>query len=86
MQLAGASNVRLRPGFAMLSRDVTGAKERDTYLPVSLETNAKGSLIATPLKWSGSSDFIGFARATALAIIPAGKKVERDAPAKILYL
>ena len=86
MQLAGAADVHLAKGFAMLSRDVTGAKERDTYLPVALETNAKGWLLATPLKWSGSSDFIGFARADALAVVPAGQKLAKDAPAEILYL
>ena len=86
MQLAGAGEVHLRSGFAMLARDVKGARERDTYLPVALETNKQGCLIATLLKWSGSSDFIGFARATALAIVPAGQSFAKDKPVSILFL
>jgi len=31
--------------------------------------------VAFPLKWGGSSDFVAFARATALVIIPAGVKL-----------
>ena len=85
MQLAGARDVHLREGVAVLAKDVKGAKERDTYLPVSLETNRRGMLIATPLKWSGSSDFIGFARSSGLAVVPAGKRLARDKTARILF-
>jgi len=31
--------------------------------------------MAMPLKWGGSSDFIAFARADALVIVPAGIKL-----------
>jgi molybdopterin biosynthesis enzyme len=39
-----------------------------------LTTNDDGELIAFPLKWGGSSDFVSFALTTALVIIPAGMK------------
>ena len=39
----------------------------DTYLPSRLETNKLGQLLARPLKWQGSSDFIGYARAAEVA-------------------
>ncbi|MBA2646712.1 MAG: molybdopterin molybdenumtransferase MoeA, partial [Pyrinomonadaceae bacterium] len=37
-----------------------------------LRTDDDGRLIAEPLKWGGSSDFVAFARATALIIVPQG--------------
>jgi len=43
--------------------------------------------VAFPLKWGGSSDFVAFARATALVIIPAGaKNWETDSLVKIVRL
>ena len=35
-------------------------------------TDEKGTLLAEPLKWGGSSDFVAFAKATALINLPAG--------------
>jgi molybdenum cofactor synthesis domain-containing protein len=58
--------------WAVLARDVRGASERASYLPAQLRTNEDGRLMAEPLKWGGSSDFVAFARATALVIVPAG--------------
>jgi molybdopterin biosynthesis enzyme len=46
--------------------------ERTSYLPAQLQTDDEGQLLAHPLKWGGSSDFVAFARATALVIVPAG--------------
>jgi len=40
-----------------------------------LRTDEKGTLLAEPLKWGGSSDFVSFARATALINVPADVKV-----------
>ena len=54
----------------MLARSVKGTVERESYLPAKLQTNDEGYLVAEPLKWGGSSDFIAFARATALIIVP----------------
>jgi molybdopterin biosynthesis enzyme len=51
-----------------------GSADRESYLPAVLRTDEKGTLLAEPLKWGGSSDFVSFARATALINVPAGLK------------
>jgi len=72
---------------AVLAKGVKGSIDRESYLPAQLTTNDDGQLIAFPLKWGGSSDFIAFARATALIIIPAGtRSLETDAIVKIVRL
>jgi len=55
---------------AVLARKVKGAVERMSYLPAQVSTDEAGHLVAEPLKWGGSSDFVAFARATALIIVP----------------
>ena len=57
---------------ARLVRSVKGSVERESYLPARLSTDQEGHLVAEPLKWGGSSDFVAFARATALINVPAG--------------
>lgn len=86
MQMQNAENVGLKAGFAAASVAIKGAKERDTYLPATLAADSKASLIATPLKWHGSSDFIGFSRAEALVVVPKGRKFEKGDILEILYL
>jgi molybdenum cofactor synthesis domain-containing protein len=77
----GAKQTELEERTAVLERELKGAKARESYLPARLRTNKEGQLIAEPLKWGGSSDFIGFARADSLVIVsdvgvvPAGTKV-----------
>ncbi|MEJ7847876.1 MAG: gephyrin-like molybdotransferase Glp [Pyrinomonadaceae bacterium] len=86
MQIQKASYSGLKPGFAVAASAIKGARERDTYLPAELKTDPKATLIATPLKWHGSSDFIGFARAEALLIVPKGRKFEKGEIVEIVYL
>jgi molybdopterin molybdotransferase len=69
-----ATNVGLAEDHAVLARDLRGSIDRESYLPATLRTDARGTLLAEPLKWGGSSDFISFARATALINVPAGVK------------
>ncbi len=69
-----ATNVGLREDHAVLARDLRGSIDRESYLPATLRTDEKGTLLAEPLKWGGSSDFVSFARATALINVPAGAK------------
>lgn len=69
-----ATNVALPEDHAVLERDLRGSIDRESYLPATLRTDAKGTLLAEPLKWGGSSDFVSFARATALINVPAGVK------------
>jgi molybdenum cofactor synthesis domain-containing protein len=69
--MQGAKQTELEKEIALLAKNVKGAKERESYLPAQLSTNDDGQLLATPLKWGGSSDFVGFVRATSLIIVPA---------------
>ncbi len=72
---------------AVLARPAKGAAERESYLPAALSTDPQGRLLAEPLKWGGSSDFVAFARATALVVVPAGVKLaEADSVVKVIRL
>ena len=73
-------------GYAVLSKPVKGTRERDSYLPATLRTDKKGWLLATPLKWHGSSDFISFAKAQAVIIVPRGRDLDAGAAARIVFL
>jgi molybdopterin molybdotransferase len=72
--MQGALAPALEEETAVLARAARGAAERTSYLPAALSTDDAGRLLAEPLKWGGSSDFVAFARAAALAIVPAGVK------------
>ncbi len=72
--MQGASETSLPGLTAVLGKNVKGSKDRESYLPAILRTDENGSLIAEPVKWGGSSDFVSFARATALINIPADAK------------
>lgn len=86
MLLQGAAHTRLRRGFAQLAAPVRAAKTRDTYLPAKLRTNDAGMLIAEPARWQGSSDFIGFAEAESLIVVPQGKTLDAGDVAEIVFL
>lgn len=86
LMLQDASDPELRKGFAVLASAAKAARERDTYLPSRLETNKLGQLVANPLKWSGSSDLVGFAQADSLIFIPQDKSIEKGEVAEIVYL
>jgi molybdopterin molybdotransferase len=80
--MQGCAQIAMTEEWAVLARDVKGSTERASYLPSQLRTDEDGTLLAEPLKWGGSSDFVAFARATALIIVPemlarvdAGEKV-----------
>jgi molybdenum cofactor synthesis domain-containing protein len=73
--MQGASVAALTEEQAVLGRDVRGANERASYLPAQLSTDAAGRLVAEPLRWGGSSDFVAFTRADALLIVEAGASV-----------
>jgi molybdenum cofactor synthesis domain-containing protein len=85
--MQGAKEPALKEETAVLVRDLKGSIERESYLPAVLNTDGKGTLLADPLKWGGSSDFVAFARATALIDVPAGVKIiEAGSPVKIVRL
>ena len=68
--MQGARDAALVEELAVLGREAKGAWERASYLPAALHTDDRGRLVAEPLRWGGSSDFVAFTRATALVIIP----------------
>jgi molybdenum cofactor synthesis domain-containing protein len=70
--MQGCKLAEMEEEYAVLARRVKGSIERASYLPAQLRTDEEGRLLATPLKWGGSSDFVAFARATALIIVPEG--------------
>ena len=72
--MQGAKQPGLIEETAVLALRVKGSVERESYLPAVLRTDEKGTLLAEPLKWGGSSDFVSFARATALINVPTGVK------------
>jgi molybdenum cofactor synthesis domain-containing protein len=85
--MQGAAEPALKQETAALARSAKGTKERESYLPAQLTTNDDGELIAFPLKWGGSSDFVAFAVATALVIVPADvKTIEAGSLVNVLRL
>jgi len=85
--MQGAKQAELIGETAVLAHDLKGSIERESYLPAVLRTDAQGTLLAEPLKWGGSSDFVTFARATALINVPAGvKMIEAGSQVKIVRL
>ena len=85
--MQGATDPTLAHEHAVLARDLKGSIDRESYLPAVLRTDEGGSLLAEPLKWGGSSDFVAFAKATALINVPAGAKlIEQGCTVKLLRL
>ena len=87
LAMQGATDADLQTSSAVLGRAVKGSAGRESYLPATLKTDDDARLIAEPLKWGGSSDFVGFARATALIVVPQDiRTVEVGSIVRILQL
>jgi len=85
--MQGCTESALPEERAVLARAVKGSMERASYLPARLSTDREGRLVAEPLKWGGSSDFVAFARATALVIVPEGVPIlDAGATARVVRL
>ena len=85
--MQGASVAALREEQAVLGRAVKGAIERASYLPATLGTDEAGRLVAEPLRWGGSSDFVAFTRADALVIVEQGvRTVEAGSIVRVVRL
>jgi molybdenum cofactor synthesis domain-containing protein len=84
--MQGSSQPSLTHETAVLARDIKGSAERESYLPAILHTDEKGTLFAEPLKWGGSSDFVAFARATALINVPANVNLGHAAAVRFIRL
>jgi molybdenum cofactor synthesis domain-containing protein len=87
LTMQGATDPTLKRETAAIARSVKGTTDRDSYLPAQLTTNDDAELIAFPLKWGGSSDFVSFALTTALLIVPANvKSIEAGSLVTVLRL
>lgn len=87
LMMQAAKETSLRADWAVLASKVKGALERESYLPATLSTDDEGRLTASPLKWGGSSDFVGFVRATALIVVAADTgMVEAGTKVRVLHL
>ncbi len=86
LKLQGASNIEMRTGSAVLASNARAAPQRDTYLPARLVTNELGQLVVYPLKWQGSSDFIGFSQADSLIFLPQGQQSSKGEVVEIVFL
>jgi molybdopterin molybdotransferase len=85
--MQGATEPALKHETAALARTVKGTTDRESYLPAQLTTNDDGELIAFPLKWGGSSDFVAFALTTALVVVPANaKQIEAGSLVRVVRL
>ncbi len=83
--MQGCRDAAMLEEWARLARGVKGSMERASYLPAQLRSDEDGRLLAEPLKWGGSSDFVAFARATALVIVPEGAP-RLDTGAKVRFV
>ncbi len=79
-------NPCLRDGLAVAGDRAKGTRERDTYLPSKLSTDAVGRLVATSVRWMGSSDFVSFASADSLIFVPKGRDIEKGEVGRIVFL
>lgn len=87
LAMQGAKDSDLQMSSAILGRAVKGSAGRESYLPATLKTDENARLIAEPLKWGGSSDFVAFVRATALIVVPQdARTVEAGSIVRILHL
>ncbi len=87
LAMQGARDTQLQGETAVLVTELRGTPDRESYLPATLSTSDDGKLKALPLKWGGSSDFVAFARATALIIVPMGcERIEAGAVVKVVMV
>jgi len=86
MKMQGATECGLRTGFAITRRVLKSAKGRDTFLPVSLATDMTGTLHIENVRFNGSSNFIAFASAEAVAVIPKGRDIEEGDAVEVRFL
>jgi molybdenum cofactor synthesis domain-containing protein len=86
LKMQNAANCELKQSYAVASAKIKGAKERDCFLPVQIETDKDGKLIIESLRFSSSSNFIAFSSANALAFVPQGENYAPGDVVEIAYL
>jgi molybdenum cofactor synthesis domain-containing protein len=86
MLLQSAADPAVKRGFARLHAPMRGTRMRDLYHPAKLVSSANGELMAVPLPWAGSSDFVSFAGAEALIVVPKMMTFNEGDVAEVLFL
>ncbi|MCB1026091.1 MAG: molybdopterin molybdotransferase MoeA [Acidobacteria bacterium] len=86
LNMQGAKETGLKKGSAKLTHEIRGVKGRDSLLPVSLSTSKKGKLLIETLRFSGSSNYIRFAKADALVFVREGEVLKKGDTARIYFL
>jgi len=87
LAMQGIAEPALKRETAVLARSVKGTADRESYLPAQLTVNDDAELVAFPLKWGGSSDFVAFALTTALVVVPANvNSIEAGTAVSVLRL
>ena len=86
MKMQRAASPELPGGHGVLTSPAKAARDRDTYLPATITTDSSGKLLASPLRWLGSSDFVGFAQADALIFVPKGEAIPAGKVARLSFL
>src|SRR3569832_2274275 len=87
LAMQGTAEPALNHETAVLARSVKGTSDRKNYLPAQLTSNDDAELVAFPLKWGGTSDFVSFALTTALVIVPANvEAIEAGSLVSVLRL
>lgn len=86
LKMQGANETELPHDAAVLLNGIKPTPDRDSYLPAELTTGNDGRMMVQALKWGGSSDFISFARATVLLLVPMGTRaLEAGELVKVLH-
>ncbi|MDQ3089051.1 MAG: molybdopterin molybdotransferase MoeA [Acidobacteriota bacterium] len=86
LKMQNADSCELKQSYAVASAKIKGAKERDCFLPVQVETDNDGKLVIESVCFSGSSNFIAFSNANALVFVPKGETFAPGDVVEIAYL
>ena len=84
--MQSASETELPKAMAVAAGTFKAAPQRDSYVPAKLQVTGDGVLKVSPVKWIGSSDFIGFGKSDALAFVPGGETRESGDATEVLLL
>ncbi len=85
MMMQRATDPEMRRGKAVAGRDLRSTPKRDCYLPVSLSTDSAGRLMIDAVRFTGSSNFVAFSAADALAFVPKGTTIATGDVADICF-
>lgn len=85
-KLLGASAAGPYTDFAVCLSSIKPNKDRDAYLPAQLLIGPDSRTGVMTLPWHGSSDFVSFAQADALILVPKGSRVEAGDDVEIIRL